>query len=154
MILEDSRQKPKQNAHIREQLEAIGYKVERSKLYVGDYQLANDGKVVIDTKQNLQELCQNVVQDHERFRNECIRAQEAGIQLVILVADPKIKQLTDVFSWFNPRRIYSKTATSGRTLGKILYSMRGKYGVAFEFCPKEELGQRIVDILSGDYGDI
>jgi ERCC4-type nuclease len=151
--LEDSRQKPKQNAHIKAQLEALGYKVERSKLYVGDYQLANSGSIVVDTKQNLQELCGNVVQGHERFRAECTRAQEAGIKLIILVTDPKIKRLSDVFGWFNPRRIYSKTATSGRTLGKILYSMRDKYGVQFEFCTKEEVGSRIIELLGGDPDD-
>lgn len=149
VILEDSRNRIDKNKHIREQLESLGYKVDRSKLYVADYQFADSGKIVVDTKQDLSELCQNVISDHERFRNECIRAQEANIQLIILVADPTITGLQDVFGWKNPRRFYSKKATTGRQLGKILYSMKSKYNVDFQFCKKEEIGKRIVELLGG-----
>ena len=148
VILEDTRNKPEKNKHIREQLEALGYKVERSKLYCGDYAWATNQSVCIDTKQDLQEVVGNVVQQHERFRAECIRAKEAGIQLIILIADPKIHSLSEVFGWYNPRLRFSKKATTGRQLGKILYSMREKYGVQFEFCTKDELGQRIVELLA------
>lgn len=147
ILLEDTRNKPDKNAHIREQLEQLGHTVERSKLFVGDYTHVTNQSVCIDTKQNLSELCSNVIQDHERFRNECIRAKEAGIKLVVLVADENITGLTGVFSWKNPRRFYSKKATTGRTLGKILYKMRDEYGVEFQFCKKEELGSRILSIL-------
>lgn len=150
VVLEDSRNKPDKNAHIRKQLEDLGYKVDRSKIYVGDYQFANDGSKVIDTKQSLSELCSNVIQDHERFRNECIRAKEAGIQLIVLVVDDTITNLSGVFAWKNPRRFYSKRATTGRTLGKILYKMRDTYGVQFEFCTKDIIGKQIVELLGGD----
>lgn len=150
VILEDSRQKPEKNAHIRKQLEALGYKVDRSKLYVGDYQFADSGKLVVDTKQDLQEVVGNVVQQHERFKAECVRAQEAGIQLVILIADPKITCLADVFSWKNPRRIYSKKATTGATLAKIMYTFQEKYGVQFEFAHPDHIGEKIVSLLGGD----
>lgn len=130
-------------------MEALGNNVIRTKLYVGDYQLAHDGKVAIDTKQNLSELCQNVVQDHGRFRNECLKAQEIGTKLIVLVVDEEIKELSSVFSWKNPRRFYSKRATTGRTLGKILYGMREKYDVEFEFATKNNIGERIVELLKG-----
>lgn len=148
VILEDTRNKPSKNKHIREQLEELGYKVERSKIYCGDYTWAIDQKVCIDTKQDLQEVVSNVVHDHERFRAECVRANEAGIQLVILICDPKIKDLSQVFGWYNPRLRYSKKATTGVQLGKILYSMREKYGVQFQFATKDNLGRRIVELLS------
>lgn len=147
LVLEDTRNKPEKNVHIREQLEGLGYKVDRSKLYVGDYQFAISGKTAIDTKQDISELCGNVIQDHERFRNECIRAQEAGIHLIVLVVDDEIKDLSSVFSWKNPRRFYSKRATTGRQLGKILYSMREKYGVQFEFTTKDKIGETIIRLL-------
>lgn len=148
IILEDSRQKPDKNKHIRDQLEALGFRVERSKIYCGDYTWATDQKVCVDTKQDLQEVVGNVIHDHERFRAECIRAKEAGIQLVILVCDPKIKDISQVFGWYNPRLRFSKKATTGRQLGKILYSMKEKYGVRFEFTTKDNLGRRIVELLS------
>ena len=147
--MEDSRNRIDKNKHIREQLEALGYKVDRSKIYVGDYQFADSGKIVVDTKQDVLEICQNVIQDHERFRNECVRAQEANIKLVILIADETITGLQDIFSWKNPRRFYSKKCTTGRQLGKILYSMQSKYGVTFHFCKKHEIGKRIVELLGG-----
>jgi ERCC4-type nuclease len=147
VIIEDSRQKPEKNYGIRLQLEELGYKVVRSKVYVGDYVFADDGKVAIDTKQNLQELVGNVTSQHERFRAECERAKEAGIKLIILITEPKITCLADVFGWWNPRLIYSKKATTGRQLGKILYSMRDKYGVDFQFCEKHEVGKRIIELL-------
>ena len=148
VILEDTRNKPTKNKHIRDQLESLGYKVERCKIYAGDYTWATNQSICVDTKQYLQELVGNVIQDHERFRAECIRAKEAGIQLVILICDPKIKDMSQVFVWYNPRLRFSKKATTGRQLGKILYSMREKYGVRFEFTTKDNLGRRIVEILS------
>ena len=148
VILEDTRNKPTKNKHIRDQLESLGYKVERCKIYAGDYTWATNQSICVDTKQDLQELVGNVIQDHERFRAECIRAKEAGIQLVILICDPKIKDMSQVFVWYNPRLRFSKKATTGRQLGKILYSMREKYGVRFEFTTKDNLGRRIVEILS------
>lgn len=149
IILEDTRNKPEKNKHIREQLESLGYKVERSKLYCGDYAWATNQSICIDTKQDLQEVVGNVIQQHERFRAECVRAKEADIQLIILITEPKVTCLADVFGWYNPRLRYSKKATNGRTLGKILYSMREKYGVQFEFCTKDAVGSRIVELLSG-----
>lgn len=150
IILEDTRQKPEKTAYIREQLEELGYEVKRTKIYCGDYTFPTNQAICIDTKQDLQEVVGNVIQQHKRFREECIRAKEAGIQLVILVTEPNIKTLSDVFGWYNPRRRYSKKATTGRQLGKILYSMREKYGVDFQFCEKDEVGKRIVEILGGD----
>lgn len=150
VIIEDTRNKPSKNAHIKEQLEKLGHNIIRSKLFVGDYALANNHSVCIDTKANLSELCGNVIQDHERFRNECIRAKEAGIKLMILVIEPKIACLSDVYGWYNPRLRYSKKATTGRQLGKILYSMSHKYDVIFEFCTKDKVGSTIIQLLGGD----
>lgn len=149
VIIEDTRNKPDKNAHIKEQLESLGYNVMRSKLLVGDYTFATNQSICIDTKKDLLELCGNVTGDHKRFRDECERAREAGIQLIILVADDNIENLSGVFSWKNPRRFYSKKATTGRTLGKILYNMRDKYDVQFEFCKREDTGKRIVELLGG-----
>lgn len=149
MLIEDTRNKPLKNAHIVKQLNELGHKVMRSKLLVGDYSWSTNQSICIDTKQDLSELCSNVIQDHERFRNECIRAQEAGIQLIVLVADDTIKDLSGVFAWKNPRRFYSKRATTGRQLGKILYSMRDKYNVQFEFTTTDNIGKRIIELLGG-----
>lgn len=149
-IICDTRQKPDKTNYITEQIESIGYRVFRSKLFVGDYQFADAGNIVVDTKQNINEIENNLVGSHERFREECIRAKEAGIQLIILIQDQKIKSVSDVFGWYNPRKRFSPKAVSGRQLGKMMVSMEQKYGVKFEFCTKNEVGQRIVKLLGGE----
>lgn len=150
IIICDTRQKPDKTNYITEQIEAIGYKVVRSKLFVGDYQFADAGNIVVDTKQNMTEIEGNLIGSHERFRDECIRAKEAGIQLIILIQDTKIKSIGDVFSWYNPRIRYSPKAVTGRQLGKMMISMEQKYGVKFDFCTKNEVGQRILMLLGGN----
>lgn len=149
IILEDSRQKPEKNKHIRDQLEQLGYKVDRCKLYVGDYTWATNQGTCVDTKANMGEVESNLVHDHDRFREECIRAKEADIQLIILIQDKKIKSVGDVFGWYNPRKRFSPKAVSGRQLGKMMVSMESKYGVKFQFCQKDEVGQRVVSLLGG-----
>ena len=133
-----------------------------SKLYVGDYMALDNPFLIVDRKQNLTELCSNVTQGHERFRRELLRAQEHGIQLVILCEHGTvIEALEDVIFWENPRRRHRKKvsgkwqtvltkATSGETLYKILLTLTRKYGVRFEFCDKDETGQRIMEILKDD----
>ena len=150
VIIEDSRQKPDKNAHIRAQLEALGYTVVRNKLYVGDYTWTTDQRICVDTKADLQEVCGNVTQQHERFRAECERAREAGIQLIILVQDPSIKTLDGVCGWFNWRRKKNPKATSGKTLYGIMCEMTERYGVKWEFTTRGNCGKRIVELLMGN----
>jgi ERCC4-type nuclease len=150
IILEDTRNKPEKNAHIRQQLEELGYKVERTKIYCGDYTFPTNQSICVDTKKDMNEIESNLIHDHERFKAECIRAKEAGIKLVILIQDPKLKVLGDVFSWFNVRSKWSKKAASGRQLAKMMYTMQERYGVKFEFCTKATVGKRIVELLGGE----
>ena len=150
IIVEDSRQKLDKNKHIRKQLEELGYEVVRTKLYCGDYSFVTNQSICVDTKKDMHEIESNLIHDHKRFRSECIRAKEAGIQLVILIQDHNLKSINDVFGWYNYRSKFSPKAASGRTLGKIMYSMRENYGVKFEFCTKQNVGQTIVKILRGE----
>ena len=150
VIVEDTRNRPDKNKHIRDQLEQLGYKVDRCKLYAGDYTWATNQSICVDTKANMGEIESNLVHDHERFREECIRAKDAGIQLYMLIQDQKIKSVSDVFGWYNPRKRFSPKAVSGRQLGKMMISMEQKYGVKFDFCTKNEVGQRILTLLGGN----
>lgn len=152
IIQEDTRQKPDKNKHIREQLEALGYTVKRfGGMAVGDYQILGKGDIVVDTKKDMNEVESNLIHDHERFRNECKLAQDAGIKLIILIQDPKLKELGDVFNWFNIRSKWSKKAVSGRQLAKMMYTMRERYGVEWQFTTKANCGKRIVELLGGQY---
>ena len=148
-VLMDTREKPQAVQTIMEQFEAAGVRVIRTKLWVADYQLFDNPHLVVDRKQNLSELCNNVVQDHKRFRDELIRAQEVGISVVVLVEHGGgIKSLEDVPNWVNPRLKVSPLAVSGERLYKILKAMEYTYKVRFEFCTKAQTGKRILEILT------
>ena len=150
VIFEDTRQKPEKNAHIRLQLERLGYTVKRQGLHCGDYTWATDQRICIDTKQDLQEVCGNLTQQHERFQAECVRAQELGIKLIILVQESSVKSLADVPSWYNWRLKKNPRALNGVKLWKIMKTMSEKYDVVWEFTTKQECGRRIVELLGGE----
>jgi len=151
LILEDTRQQARKHETKHRWFAENGIKVERCRLYVGDYTLPTNQSICIDTKRDLQELAQDVCQQHERFRAELVRAQEAGIHLIVLCEHGGgIKSLEDVYFWVNPRRQHSPGAISGQRLFKILNTMQEKYGVRFEFCDKRQTGRRIVEILTDE----
>ena len=146
----DSREHKWELARIQRQLTALGCKTIVSKLYVGDYQSLDNPRLVIDRKKDLQELCGNVTQQHERFQRELIKAQEAGIRLIILIEHGgDIQSLEDVYFWDNPRLLQSPKATTGKGLYKSLCTIRNRYNVRFEFCTKQETGKKIMELLDG-----
>lgn len=165
----DSREKKKELARIKKQLDGLGVRYFISKLYVGDYMSLDNPRLVIDRKKDLLELCGNVTQQHERFRDELIRAKEHGIKIVVLCEHGEdIQELTDVLFWTNPRlkemdwRMVDghpqkvqkyPHATTGEQLYKSLCTIAERYGVEFRFCTKNKTGEEIVRILKGSDND-
>lgn len=163
----DSREKAKAIKKILEEFDRQGVDYYVSKLYVGDYMNLDNPRLIIDRKQNLTELCSNVCQDHDRFRNELIRANEAGIDVIILCEHGKgVKYPEDVIWWDNPRghkrsqdpntgewKDISTKAITGEKLYKILCTLQRKYQCRFMFCDKKETGKRIIELLGGVQGD-
>lgn len=148
----DTREKEKAIEKIQKTFEEKGIKTVSSKMYVGDYQNLQNGSVVVDRKQNLSEICSNVCQQHERFKAELIRAQEAGIKIFILCEHGKdIKTIEDVKNWINPRLKKSPKALTGEKLYKIMKTQEERYGITYLFCNKEETGEKILEILGGNY---
>lgn len=167
-ILEDVGQKQGQHDNIRLHCEGKGIILRRQKLNTGDYILAP--RIAVDTKQGMSEVYSNLVQDHDRFRNECIRAMEDGTTLVILIENNEgITCLDDVERWDNPRMYdyYHKYAYAlaarkkgknikipappidNKRLVKMMLTMTERYGVLWQFCSYEETGAKVVEILSG-----
>jgi hypothetical protein len=150
IFVHDTRDKTTKHQNVDDYLVAQGHKVVRSKLYVGDITLLNNQSVCIDLKRNLQEVCQNVCQDHARFKRELERAMEYEIKLVFLVEHGgQIKTLDDVKNWINPRLKDHPLAMSGERLYKVLLTMQNKYGIEWLFCDKRCTGKMIVEILGG-----
>ncbi len=193
-ILEDVAQKNKKHAIKHDYWEKNGIELSRVPLPVGDYILLTDKvkdvidrkekrgialkkmdflgtyNVCVDSKFDIQEIVGNLCgKSHERFRDECILAQNNGIKLYVLVENkgglipktngiynPTITKLDDLHSWKNPRlflwrngkQLYP-TATRGERLQKICYTMQAKYGCEFIFCTPEESGKKIIELLGG-----
>ena len=146
-IVWDTRQKKDKHDETLKWFEDNGYKVVRSKLFTGDVTYLNNMSLVIDTKKDMLEICQNVVQSHKRFTDEIKRAIENDIKLVFLIEESGISCLEDVQVWKNPRRFYSNKATKGEQLYKILKTIEDRYNTKFYFCDKAETGQKIIEIL-------
>lgn len=122
--------------------------------------------ICVDTKRDIQEVVGNICgKQHERFRDECILAQNNGIQLYVLVENKdNITNLEELEHWKNPRLKLCKWvttptgekkrvpkhpyATSGKTLSKAMVTMEEKYGVKFLFCDPMNAGEEIIKILT------
>lgn len=192
IVIEDKAQQDKKHIAKHLYFEQNGIYWERYPLPVGDYILYNDAvadviarkqgrgievkkmdflgtyNVCVDTKKDMQEIVGNICgQQHARFRDECILAQNNGIKLYVLIENTDgIKCVEDVFRWQNPRlHRYNKIKymhnlgkwqsvalpkappTKGATLAKAMLSMEKKYGVKFMFCRPDEAGAEIVRLL-------
>lgn len=170
MIIQvDTRQKKNHHKEKEKWFAENGIKTVSSKLFVGDYAIPSKMDIAIDTKASIQELIGDICGiQHERFRNELIRAQESSIQLIILTEDDggycdrkktiynkPATCIEDLFSWKNPRAFIWQNgkqkypqATKGSTLAKCLFTLQERYGVIFRFCRKKESGKRIIELLT------
>ena len=114
------------------------YGVELKKMdFVGTY------NVCVDTKKDIEELINDIIgKQHDRFRDECIFAQNNGIQLYILVENvggeifhtgiynKTITVLEELHSWKNPRLFImcnSKEVIGTYKSGKPKYKKIQKY---------------------------
>lgn len=136
--------------HVTNYFDSQGIKWVRSKCVVGDYVNLENPMVVIDRKKDLQEVVGNVTQQHDRFVRELELAKELGYRMIVLIEEPKIKSVSEVFGWYNWRKKTNPRATSGRTLAKIMLTMSHKYGVEWAFTTKGNCGKRIIELLGGE----
>lgn len=169
IILEDTRNQVGKHDLKAEYFAQNGIEIRRTKLYVGDYTLPTNQSICIDTKKDIQELIGDICgKQHERFRNELLRAKESGIRLIILIEDDggfcdykktifnkPVTSLNDLFSWKNPRLFIWKkgkqlypNATKGSVLAKACMTMESKYDCCFIFCRKKDAGKKIVELLT------
>ena len=170
-IVCDTRQQMRNVSHRRkeEYFTERGYNILHSKLPCGDYAMLDNMSVVVDSKDGLAEVVNNVCGvEHERFRRECILAKQNGIKLYILIEEDQtdesghyvVNRLGDVHKWQNPRRKikvkdstgkwvpkYPK-ATTGAVLKKAMITMMYRYSVTWVFCRKKEAGAKIIELLT------
>ena len=163
ILLSDTRQQEGQHKNIESYCKRMGIEIVRKKLDVGDYMLSEDGinpigNISCDSKASILELSHNIMSsDHRRFKAECIRAQEAGIQLVIVIEElPPFGRLD---MWEVPRFQSSgrfhragqpMTLVSPSALRRACITMQIKYGVKFRFCTRRQSPARIIKYLKGE----
>lgn len=149
----DSRQQKNKHTSKHQYFDDMGVATVRCALPVGDYAVAP--AVSCDTKASIYELAQDIDQEHERFRNEQIKAKELGTQLIILVENEDgVTDLDSLVGWREDRRHFKmRKARSGNMyarqiegerLAKACATMSRKYGTIFDFCRPDEAGERVL----------
>lgn len=154
LIIVDTREKKDAITNIITFFHSCGYEYERSKLLFGDYMDYSNPLLVIDRKQNIQELAQCCTSDHERFRRELERVKKVGAHLVILVEQDRYKDrdewirvntIEDLMRWSSPY-----TQVRGEKVYRVLASWSAKYPISVRFCSKKDTGKEIIRILYGE----
>lgn len=157
VIVHDTRDRPEKHKGVDAYFKRAGYRIVRSKLFVGDVTFLHDQSICVDIKQDVIELGMDVYQEHRRFRDECIRAQESGIQLIVLTQEALPDDRLD--KWISPvYRSYGPGHRPGDPVSKIdpahmrkvLATMQEKYGVKFRFCDGRSAGKQIIEYLKGE----
>lgn len=153
ILIEDTRQQKGEHDIKHKWFTNNDIEVLRSKLAFGDYALPP--KVAVDTKKDMNEICGNICsKDNHRFKEECVRARDAGCKLIFLIENRNgIKSIDDVHRWVNPRAIYSPRCVQGARLEKAMKTMSERYGCEFYFCTPEESGSIIIKLLNEGQAD-
>ena len=157
ILLEDSRQQVGQHKNVEAYCKRMGITIVRKCLDVGDYMFP-DGDISVDTKADILELSHNVMSsDHRRFKNECLRASESGITLVVLIEEvppfgrldmwevPRFRSSGRYHRYGDPMTLVDPVA-----LRKACITMQEKYGVKFRFCSRRQSPARIIKYLKGE----
>lgn len=179
------------NAFNHERMRAMGHELRQLPLPFADYiqvtpeieeiikrrgdklskmDLIMDIKVAVDRKNSIDEICGNICgKQHDRFREEAIRAQKAGAKFYVLIEnDESITALEGVKKWSNPRLhrfnkirymhklgkwqtvpLPKRPPTSNITLYKAMWSMASKYDIKWVFTSPGKAAETIVKLLEG-----
>lgn len=149
VLYEDTRQQIGKHENVRKYCEKHGIEIIRQALNVGDYQIAGKGDITVDTKYGVPELAMDMFQDHDRFRDECQRAQRCGITLIVLTEEVLPGGRLDY--WRSPIGWDGLPMHKFRpeVLRKAMYTMQDEYGVRFRFCSPRDTGKKLIEYLTG-----
>ncbi len=172
IFIHDTRDQQGKHDNLESWMAEHGHELIRETMKTGDVMLLGDGSILIDLKSlGLSEVYSNLVHDHARFRNECIRAQEDQVRLIVLIEENDISCMDDVKAWHNPqidRRMWrdkhdafmierglhttrvppKKPPVPSDRLAGMMDAMTRKYGVEWHFCRPEETGNTVFHLLT------
>lgn len=201
IVAVDKAQKDGKHDIKHDQIVSLGHRLLFLPLPVGDYILVTDTvqevikrrgdklkkmdllgvtKRSVDSKYGMQEIYGDIIgSQHERFRDECILAQQNNIDFTVLIESaPEVKCLDDVKYWKNWKQIYAycrrnhiqtgrgmmdriaefvtnggqKPPVDGEQLHKTMKTISDKYNVKWAFCDPADTGRRILEILTANRG--
>lgn len=148
VIIEDSRQRKGKHEEKRQYFLDQGHIVVRQQMKWGDYGFYPS--VVVDTKQNIIEIAQNLcgsVSERNRFTKEMKTAWENGITIFFLIEDSRFSRQSDLYDV--EMKLHSGKVVRGEQLATAMWICEARYGCRFEFCSPDEAGYRIIEILEG-----
>ena len=157
VLIEDTRNQVGKHKNVAAYCQRNGITIIRQKLEVGDYAFPG-GTISVDTKESILELSKNVMSDdHKRFKAECIRAREMGIQLIVLIEEALPYGRLDMWEvprWKSTDRFHKygdpMTLVHPASLRQALITMQERYGVKFRFCTRRQSPARIIKYLKGE----
>lgn len=153
LIVVDTREKG--HKKILEHFDKVGQDYILSKLEAGDYMLFKEYSTIIDKKDGLGELCNNLTgktqradgsfeRNRERLAREVDKAHELGCKdFIFLIQSSRIKSMEDIFNWKSPH-----TRVTGKQLWGIMKEFRSAHDCKYMVVSKKEIGQRIIDLLT------
>ena len=155
LILTDTRQKSEDHIlkefdeqgilHIRTGLPSADYMTIRYDNEKGFYK---DYSILIDTKKDLLELCNNMTKttEHQRLIREVELGQSLNCKrFIFLVGDNSIKSVDDIKKWSNKH-----TKIKGETLLKILITFKQHHNCEFMIVPKKKMGETIIKLFANN----
>lgn len=143
LIVCDTREKG--NKRIIEYFKSVNQDHIISKLETGDYMVFNDYTTIIDKKDGLLEVANNLchTKEHERVLKEIKKAKDLGCKrFIFLIQDDSIKTIEDIKNW---KSKYTKV--SGETLLKIMKTMQERYKIRFIITSKNNIANKIMELL-------
>ena len=155
LILTDTRQKSED--HILKEFDKQGILHIRTGLSSADYMLIRydnekgfykDYSILIDTKKDLLELCNNMTKttEHQRLIREVELGQSLNCKrFIFLVGDNSIKSVDDIKKWSNKH-----TKIKGETLLKILITFKQHHNCEFMIVPKKKMGETIIKLFTNN----
>lgn len=143
ILWQDCREKHGHHSSVENYCRENNITLVRRRLNVGDYMFP-DGKISVDTKQDLAELANDLYRDKKQFNRKYKKSLADGIKLIVLVEE-QVKSLNELVQWKSP---YTKI--TGRELLDMIDTVRLSYGVQFYFVDKEQTGSELIRLLQGD----
>lgn len=156
ILISDTRQQKGKHDNIEQYCKANGIEIYPKCLQVGDYMLGGIinnrveiiGNISVDTKQDLVELANDLVNDRQALNKKYKKCFKQNIKLYVLIEETGYKSLLDVKNWVNPYTKDKKIKMTGKKLMNEMFRLEVSYGIKFVFCDKKYTGKALISILS------